>query len=96
MAVFLAGARDPLGAAAQAATISAIVVFVPVRFGMLASVTLWVTLLVLGIAPLTLNWSSWYAGRSFAVLGLFATLLVAAAYTSLGGKPIFGQALLDD
>ena len=45
---------------------------------------------------LTLDWSAWYAGRSFAVLGFFAVLMVAAAYTSLGGKPVFGKALLDE
>ena len=38
----------------------------------------------------------WYSGRSFAVLGFFAALLVAAAYNSLGGKPLFGKALLAD
>jgi hypothetical protein len=36
------------------------------------------------------------AGPSFVVLGFFATLPVAALYTSLGGKPLFGKTLLDD
>jgi hypothetical protein len=30
------------------------------------------------------------------VLGFVAALLVAAFYTSLGGKPLFGKALLDE
>ena len=46
--------------------------------------------------PLTLDWSAWYAISSFAVLGFFAALSVAAFHTSLGGKPLFGKALLDD
>ena len=47
-------------------------------------------------APLTLDWSVGYAGRSFAVLGLFASLLIFAFYTSLGGKPLFGKPVLED
>jgi len=31
-----------------------------------------------------------------AVLGLYAALLAGSAYLSLGGKPLFGKALLDD
>jgi hypothetical protein len=29
-------------------------------------------------------------------VGLFSALLIASAYLSLGGKPMFGKALLDD
>ena len=47
-------------------------------------------------APLTLDWSEWYAGRSFAVLFSFVAVLLLAFYTSLGGKPLFGRALLED
>jgi len=52
--------------------------------------------LLLVRAPLTLDWSSWYAGRSFAVLGILAGLLVMSAFLTLGGKPAFGKALLGD
>ena len=75
---------------------AAIIVFVLVRFGLIASAMTWFTTFALIRAPLTLDLSAWYAGRSFAVLGFFTALLVAAFYTSLGGKPLFGKALLDD
>ncbi len=76
--------------------LSAIICVVLVRLGLVSSVMLWFTNSVLLRAPLTLDWSAWYAGRSFAVLGFFAAVLVAAFYTSLGGRPVFGKALLDD
>ena len=92
----LAEANDPLRAFVQLGIAVAIVVAVLVRFGLLASATLWFTFLALLVAPLTLDWSAWYAGRSFALLGFFAAMLVAAFYTSLGGKPLFGRAMLED
>jgi serine/threonine-protein kinase len=70
--------------------------FVLIRLGLFATAVMWFSHGVLLRAPLTLDGSAWYAGRSFAVLGLFAVLLAASAYFSLGGKPIFGKALLDD
>ena len=75
---------------------AAIIISVLVRFGMLSSVALFVTLVVLAQAPLTLDWSTWYAGRSFALLAFFVALLLFAFHTSLGGKPLFGKALLED
>ena len=35
-------------------------------------------------------------GRSVAVLSFLALSLLVSAYLSLGGKPLFGKALLDD
>jgi serine/threonine-protein kinase len=90
----LAAAEDPLEIAAIVAIF--INVFILVRFGLLSSATLMFTFTVLGHVTLTLDWSVWYAGPSFAVLGFFAALLVAAFYTSLGGKPLFGRALLEE
>lgn len=73
-----------------------IVIAVSVRLGLLSAVTLWFTFYLLGGTPLTLDWSAWYAGRSFVILALLVCLFAAAFYTSLGGKPIFGRALLED
>jgi hypothetical protein len=79
-----------------AALFCLIIVAVLIRFGALASTVLFSTFLVLTRAPLTLDWSAWYAGRSLVVLLFFASLVAAAFYTSLGGKPPFGRALLED
>ena len=80
----------------EGSVFAAIIVFVLYRFGFIASAFVWFTAFVLIRAPLTLDLSAWYAGRSFAVLGFFAALLIAAFFTSLGGKPLFGRDLLDD
>ncbi len=83
-------------AAVEGSVFAGTIVFVLVRFGFVASSMTWFTAFVLLRTPLTLDVASWYAGRSFAVLGFFALLLCAAFFTSLGGKPLFGKALLDD
>jgi len=88
--------EDPLVAAVKGALLAAIIISVLVRFGLLSSATLLFTSTVLGHVTLTLDWSVWYARPSFALLGFYAALLVAAFYTSLGGKPLFGRALLED
>ena len=80
---------SPLG---KGGICAGIMLFVLARCGLIATAIVWFTVYVLLQAPLTLDWSAWYAGRSFAVLGFLATLMAAAAYTSLGGNPLFGRA----
>ena len=75
---------------------SIIAVTVLVRFGLLAQVVFLFTLSVVGAAPLTLDSSAWYAGRSFATLLFFAVALLGAAHATLAGKPAFGHPLLED
>lgn len=96
LAVGSAAGADPLTTSVKSAILGAIIIFVLVRFGLLASATLLFTFTLLKIAPLTFDCLEWYAGRSFAVLFTLAALLLRAFYTSLGGKPIFGHALLED
>ncbi len=91
----LAGVGVP-AASVKNAMLAVVVVWVAVQFGLLSSAMLIVTFGVLSITPLTLDWSAWYAGRSFAVLAFFAGVLVAAFHTSLAGKPLFGRGLLED
>jgi hypothetical protein len=91
-----AGAGQPWVDVPVAILFATVVMVALTRFGLWTSAVLLATFTLKVRTPLTLDWSSWYAGRSFAVLGLFAALLTASAYFSLGGKPIFGKALLDD
>ena len=92
---FLRGG-DPLVSSVRSGIVAAVIVFILVRIGLLAFATLMFTYVVLSSGALTLDWSAWYGGPSFAVLGFFAALLIAAFYTSLGGKPLLGKALVDD
>jgi hypothetical protein len=71
-------------------------VFVLIRFGLLAMV---VDLLVndtLTVYPLTMQWSAWYAGISLTGILLVVAMAGYGFYTSLGGRPIFGGAALED
>ena len=92
----IAQANDPLFDVVSAIIFATLVVLALTRFGLLTSAVLLFTFLLLVRSPLTLNSSAWYSGRSFAVLGFFALFLGFAFYHSLGGKPLFGKALLDE
>jgi hypothetical protein len=51
--------------------------------------------LLLGF-PLTGQMSSWYAGLGLAGILLLAAIAFYGFYTSLGGRPIFGGAVLEE
>ena len=44
------------------------------------------------IAPLTTNFSAWYAGNALAVVAFFLALATFGFYTSQAGRPIFQDA----
>jgi hypothetical protein len=46
--------------------------------------------------PLTTEGSAWYAGISLAGILLMAALALYGFYTSLGGRPVFGRAVLEE
>jgi len=75
---------------------SALTVFLLIRFGLLAVVAAGVFNDILGSFPLTTQMSSWYAGISLAGILLMAAIALYAFYTSLGGRPVFGGAVLQE
>jgi serine/threonine-protein kinase len=92
----LAVSGELLVGSVQAAFLTALILLALTRIGLLSGAILFFTFLGLVRAPLTFDWSAWYFGRSLVVLSFFATALVASFYLSLGGKPVFGRALLED
>ena len=46
--------------------------------------------------PLTTQSSAWYAGISLAGILLMAAMAFYGFYTSLGGRPVFGGAVLEE
>jgi hypothetical protein len=46
--------------------------------------------------PLTFQGSAWYTGISLAGILLIAAITLYAFYTSLGGRPVFGSAVLEE
>jgi len=51
---------------------------------------------ILETFPLTFQGSAWYAGISLAGILLIAAVTFYAFYTSLGGRPAFGGAVLEE
>jgi serine/threonine-protein kinase len=92
----LSTGADPLLAPLKAAVFSGLILFALSRFGLLTTTVTLFSFVLLSRAPLTFDPSAWYFGRSFAVLLFFAAALAASAYLTLGGKPLFGRALLED
>ncbi len=74
----------------------AVLVFLLMRFGLLAAIAAFFFNRLLNGFPITTDASAWYAG-----IGLTAVLVMAAVtlygfYTSLAGRPVFGKAALED
>ncbi len=76
--------------------IAALTIFVAARYGILALCFSYLAHLILSGAPLTLDFSRWYAGRGLFLAGVVVALAVYAFRLSLGGKPAFGAAGLDE
>lgn len=78
-----------------AIAIAALLLLAAVRFGVLAfTVTMFVGFLSRG--PFTLDLSRWYAARGLVFVGLVLALAVWSFRASLGGRPVFGGARLDE
>lgn len=63
--------------------------WVYLRLGFLAAVVMHLTLNVLTAAPLTTNFSAWYAGNGLAVVVFLLVLAAFGFYTSQAGRPLF-------
>ena len=71
-------------------------VFVMIRFGLLALVANFVVYSILQNFPLTTQGSAWYAGISLSGILLIAAMALNGFYISLGGRPVFGGAVLEE
>jgi hypothetical protein len=80
----------------MAALLSVILALILVRIGLLALSTLAWSIQILTGAPLTLDLSAWYADRSLIAMLAVGGLALYGFYTAVGGKPLFGAALLED
>ena len=70
--------------------------FVLIRFGLLAFAASGFFNSLLTGFPLTTQGSAWYAGISLAGILLIAAITFYAFYISLGGRPVFGSAVLEE
>jgi serine/threonine-protein kinase len=75
-------------------TISALV-YVLLRFGLLATFTFFATSFILGRIAVTLDPGKWFFSTSMTMLLLVGGLAVYGFYSSRGGEPLFGRRILD-
>ena len=91
-----AGSQAPALFFARGLILYGLTVYLMIRFGVLALVASNVFGVFLGSFPLTTQMSAWYADISLAGMVLMAVMAVYAFHTSLGGRPMFGAAELED
>ncbi len=73
-----------------------LIVFVFIRFGLLAFAGTILIFFWLNNLPFTTNFSAWYAGTSLFEMFMVTALAGYAFYTSLGGQKVFKRNLLED
>ena len=71
-----------------------IILFVAVRFGLVAFAALASVTVIFGFTPITFQ-VSWYAGYGYAALLLIAALALYGFKTSLGGRPALSFAAME-
>lgn len=78
------------------ALLTAIILFVLLRFGLLALVACFLFLLLFQNYPITSDFSAWYVEATLFVLAVTIGLAVYGFYISLAGQPLFKGRLLED
>ena len=94
--VLFAGSRSAPVALVIGLILNSLSVFLLIRFGLLALVVSVVFGFCFLSLPLTTQGSAWYAGISLTGILLMAAMAFYGFYTSLGGRPVFGGAVLED
>jgi hypothetical protein len=75
---------------------AAVLVFVVLRFGLLSVAVFRFVAPLLERAPITLDFSRWYSGRSLLALAVFVGIALYGFRLALGRRPIFGDVALED
>ncbi|PYV12910.1 MAG: hypothetical protein DMG07_15995 [Acidobacteria bacterium] len=87
---------SPAVDAAEILIVSASMLFLLLRFGLLSAIAAIFCSEALDLFPLTADFSAWYAGTSAFPLLVVGALAVYAFHTALAGKPAFRLELLGD
>jgi serine/threonine-protein kinase len=75
---------------------SAIMIYVLMRFGLVALCAALFVSIMLVHTPVSFDFSTWYARNAMLVLAVLIALVVYGFRVSLGGRPAFGRDLLQD
>jgi hypothetical protein len=76
--------------------LNAVLLFVMMRFGLVAVTLAAFVSNLLASFPITLEASAWYSGAGYTALAIFAAIVLYAFRTSLAGRPFLGPSRLDD
>jgi hypothetical protein len=94
--ILFAGGRSAAIALVIGLILNGLSVLLLVRLGLLATVVSAAFVFCFLSLPLTTQGSAWYAGISLTAVLLMAAMAFYAFYTSLGGRPLFGGAVLEE
>ena len=89
------GSEEPLLAFVLSLLLWGLVVFVIMRFGLLAGIASLLSLIWLSNFPITFQTSAWFSGAGFFMLSALLALALFGFYTSLGGRSAFDTARAD-
>jgi len=67
-----------------------------ILFGLLTLIANFMVFNIMQSFPLTTQGSAWYSGISLTGILLMAAMVFYGFYTSLGGRPVFGGAVLEE
>ena len=94
---FAVGGQYPTVSFVTNLILNGLAVFLVIRLGLLAEAAAFIfQFCLLENFPLTTQGSAWYSGISLAGILVMAAVTFYGFYTSLGGRPIFGGALLEE
>ena len=79
-----------------ALVLASIYFFSLMRFGLMAVVFIALIRRIVEAFPTTIDVSAWYSGYGFAVLGIYAVIVLYAFRTSFGGCPLLATSRLDE
>ncbi|MFN7995086.1 MAG: serine/threonine-protein kinase [Bryobacteraceae bacterium] len=85
----LASGGNPFLAAAFGAVETGVLIFVMLRFGLVAAIASSLSYVILIMFPITSDFSSWYAGVSTAALLFVAALAAFGFHSALAGRQLF-------
>ena len=80
---------------AYATLLTAVMLWVTIRFGLLASTGMFFCIILLMDLPSTADWSAWYAGTAFFGNLLIGVLALCSFLLALAGRPLLRDDLLE-
>jgi hypothetical protein len=95
MSLTALGSEEPLLSFVLSLLLWGLMVFVFMRFGLLAGISSLIALIWFSNFPITFETSAWYSGAGFFALTVMMALAIFGFFTSLGGRSPFGASRIE-